>query len=367
MGVSPAGVAVVGCGLIGRRRARTAALHAQTELRLVVDTGPARASEVAQEYGADAAGDWRTALQRDDVQAVVVCTPNALLVPIAMAALASGRHVLIEKPMGRTADEAFELARAAATSAGILKIGFNHRYHPALAEVHRRLQAGEIGRLIQLRARYGHGARPGCEGEWRADARLAGGGELLDQGVHVIDLFQWLAGVPERVHAEMQTAAWGIHPLEDNAFGLLRFRTGAVGQMHVSMTQWRNLFSLEVHGDTGALLVEGLGGSYGVERLTIIRRNLDGGVPESETVSFEGPDLSWDAEWDDFAGALHGHPLRHGHPVEGVQVMRTVAALYEAARSGTAVTLPDAVPPTSAAMPSDPPARDAAGTPPLAP
>jgi predicted dehydrogenase len=329
--VNPVGVAVIGCGLIGTRRAATAAADPRTTLRLVVDRDESRARTLAAEHGAEAAADWRAALQREDIGAVVVCTPNALLAPIAGAALESGRHVLIEKPMGRNVAEAQRIAAAAAAAGRVLKIGFNHRYHPAIERAGELLRAGEVGRLIQLRARYGHGSRPGCEHEWRGDRELAGGGELLDQGVHVVDLFHWLAGTPLRVHAEVQTAVWPLGPLEDNAFALMRFADGVVGQLHVSMTQWKNLFSLEVHGERGALLVEGLGGSYGTEQLTVVRRNLAGGVPQLDTVTFDGPDMSWQAEWTDFAAALEGAPLRHGTPGEGMAVMRTVGAIYEAA------------------------------------
>ena len=330
MAVAPVGVAVIGCGLIGARRARSAGAHAETALRVVYDTDAARAGAVAAEHNAAVAASWQEAVARADVAAVVVCTPNAFLVPIALEALRLGRHVLIEKPMGRSLAEAEALA-AAARGGTVLKIGFNHRYHPAVAHAHDLFAAGAIGELIQLRARYGHGSRPGCEREWRADPDLAGGGELLDQGVHVLDLFHWFGGAVERVQAEVQTAVWRIAPLEDNAFALLRFTSGAVGQLHVSMTQWKNLFSLEVHGTTGALIVEGLGGSYGVETLTVVRRNEAGGVPAVETVRYEGPDASWEHEWADFAAAVGGAPLSGGSAQDGLTVMATVEALYRAA------------------------------------
>jgi predicted dehydrogenase len=337
MAVTPVGVAVVGCGLIGRRRAAAAAADERTRLGVVVDIDEARAAALGTRLGADHGPDWRAALERDDIGALVVCTPNALLVPIAAAALQAGRSVLIEKPMGRSLGEARQLAAVAAAAPGVLKIGFNHRYHPAVARARELFEADEIGGLVNMRARYGHGSRPGCEREWRGDPRVAGGGELLDQGVHVLDLFHWFAGPPIRVQAELQTAVWPLGPLEDNAFALLRFAGGVVGQLHVSMTQWRNLFSLEIHGSRGALLAEGLGGSYGPERLTVIRRALQGGVPDVESVTFDGPDTSWQEEWSDFAAALHGRGLRHGTVADGLLAMATLEAAYAAAAAGAAV------------------------------
>lgn len=333
------GVAVIGSGLVGERRARAAATDARTALRLVVDTDRGRSTKLAAELGADAARDWREAIDRSDIGAVVVSTPNALLVPIGIAALRAGRHVLIEKPMGRNATEARALTAEARRAGTVLKVGFNHRFHPAIARANELFRTGAIGRLVQLRARYGHGARPGYELEWRGDAESAGGGELLDQGVHVVDLFQWFAGPAIRAQAELQTAVWELGRLEDNAFGLLRYGAGVVGQFHASMTQWKNLFSLEVHGDRGALIVEGLGGSYGTETLTVVRRNMAGGVPESERTPYDEPDSSWSLEWSDFAEAIHGGRMLHGLPDDGLRVMATVDALYAAARSGSAISI----------------------------
>lgn len=333
----PLGVAVIGCGLIGTRRARTAAAHADTQLRVTVDEDIGRATALAAD-GCDTSADWRVAVSRSDIDIVVVATPNGRLAEITMAALAAGKHVLIEKPMGRSLDEARRIADAAAASDRVLQIGFNHRYHPAIRRAAQAVHAGSLGRLISLRARYGHGGRPGLEREWRSDPELAGGGELIDQGVHVADLLHWLAGMPTRAFALTRTAVWPIAPLEDNAYGLLEFDDGAVAQLHVSMTQWRNLFSLEVHGERGAVIVEGLGGSYGDERLIRMQRAFEGGAPSVEEERFDGEDASWSREWDAFIAAIAGGPPAAG-AVDGVAAMRIIDALYRSARSGAVAEL----------------------------
>lgn len=331
------GVVVIGCGLIGRRRAEAAAAHPRSRLVAVVDVDAGRVQALAGSLGAAAEADWRAALERPDVNAVVVATPNGLLAEIGCAALRSGRHVLLEKPMGRGYAEARELASVAERSGRLLKVGFNHRYHPAIERAHAIAAEGGVGRIVHLRARYGHGARPGCEREWRADPEQAGGGELTDQGVHLTDLFHWFAGVPTHAFGLAQTAVWPLAPLEDNGYGLFRFRDGAVGQLHASMNQWKNLFSLEVAGEDGALVVEGLGGSYGTERLTQVRRRREGGAPDVEVTEFPGPDGSWTVEWDDFvAGVLEGREVR-GSAADGVAAMRMVDALYRSAASGAMV------------------------------
>jgi predicted dehydrogenase len=324
--------AVIGCGLIGTRRAERAAANEASTLAITVDSSETRARELAGRFGAEWATDWNDAVRRPDVDVVVVSTPNAYLCDIAVAALENGKHVLIEKPMGRDLAEAEMLADVARTSRGVLKIGFNHRYHPALRTAHERFVAGEIGAPIAIRARYGHGGRAGYENEWRGDPMLAGGGELTDQGVHVLDLIHWFAGTPQEAFAYLTTAVWPIAPLEDNAFGLLRFAGGCVATLHTSWTQWKNLFSFEIFGSDGSLVVEGLGGSYGVERLAAARRNPAGGVPEVETIEYEGPDESWAAEWSDFIAAIRDGKPYWGTPDDGLRVMRALHALYASSR-----------------------------------
>jgi predicted dehydrogenase len=335
----PLRVAVIGCGLIGMRRAEQAARHDTTSLVLAVDTSAAAANAAVERFGGTAARDWQMAVDSETVDVVVVATPNAHLHDIAVAALDNGKHVLIEKPMGCNLDQAESLAHHARKAHGLLKIGFNHRYHPALRLAHERFDDGAIGEPIALRARYGHGGRPGYENEWRGDARLAGGGELTDQGVHVADLTHWFVGMPAQAFAYLQTAVWPIAPLEDNAFGLLRYAGGCTASIHTSWTQWKNLFSFEIFGTRGSLAVEGLGGSYGVERLVRALRNPLGGPPAMDEIAFEGPDESWSLEWDDFIGAILRETPYWGTPEDGLAAMRIVDALYRSARANAPVTL----------------------------
>jgi len=221
-----------------------AAGHPDSALEVVVDVREDAARALAAACRCRWALDWAPAVADPAVNVVVVSTPNDQLVPVALAALDAGKDVLIEKPMGRDLPEARRLERAAADSGRRLKIGFNHRYHPAIAQARALAAAGRIGDLINVRVRYGHGGRAGYEKEWRGDAARAGGGELTDQGIHVLDLLQCLLGLPGEVLCYTQTAVWPVAPLEDNAFAMLRYRGGAVAPFHTSWTQWKNLFSL---------------------------------------------------------------------------------------------------------------------------
>ena len=245
-------------------------------------------------------------------------------------------------PRARTASssagrgEARLLADAARKAKRIVKVGFNHRYHPAIAEAHKRFAAGTIGTLINARGRYGHGGRPGYEKEWRGNPELAGGGELTDQGVHLLDLLHWFAGAPVSVFGATQRAIWPIEPLEDNGFALLRYASGATAQFHTSWTQWKNLFSLEIFGTAGELVMDGLGGSYGTEKLTMHMRKPEGGAPDTTEQIFDGPDNSWRDKWQDFLGAIEGKPFL-GTPEDGVSVMAALEAIYRSSSEQRAV------------------------------
>ncbi|MBV8284412.1 MAG: Gfo/Idh/MocA family oxidoreductase [Candidatus Eremiobacteraeota bacterium] len=331
--------AVVGCGLIGARRAEETSLHSRSRLILCIDTSQSPARQTAERYGAAWSTDWRIAVDDEHIDAIVICTPNAAVYDIALAALARGKHLLVEKPMGCNLAQAEALAAAAAASTGIFKVGFNHRYHPAISKAKELLDRGEVGRTISVRARYGHGGRPGYEKEWRCDPALSGGGELLDQGVHVADLLAWFAGVPDEAFAFLQSAVWPIAPLEDNAFGLLRYRSGVIASVHTSWTQWKNLFSFEIFGEAGSLSIDGLGGSYGPERLIVAKRNRAGGAPSMREEVFEGPDRSWAVEWHQFVDAIEQRTPYWGTPADGVAAMRIVNALYASARDGVVVPL----------------------------
>ncbi|MBI4634981.1 MAG: Gfo/Idh/MocA family oxidoreductase [Candidatus Rokubacteria bacterium] len=331
------GVGVVGCGAIGLRRATVAASHPASRVVAVADLEPARAREAAEAAGAQTLAGWREVVRHPEVDVVIVATTHDWLAPISIAALEAGKHVLCEKPMAAGSREAGELVAAVRRTGRFLKVGFNHREHPAIRQAHDLAVRGEVGDIYFIRCRYGHGGRPGYEREWRMDPERSGGGELLDQGIHAIDLFRWFLG--DLSEATGITATWEWRaPVEDNVFALFRTPQGQVASLHASWTQWKNLFSFEVVGARGALLVEGLGKSYGTERLTMQRR-IPSGPPEEERLEFPEPDRSWDREWEDFVAAIRGAGAPAVGAEDGLAALRLVEAVYESARSGATVRL----------------------------
>jgi predicted dehydrogenase len=287
------GVAIVGCGTIGRKRTKALA---GARLVAAADVVPDRAATL----GAPAhSTDWREVVRRDDVDIVIVATINSLLAEVAVGALDAGKHVLVEKPAARNTGELDRIIAAARKSNKLVRVGFNHRYHPALLKAKEIADAGEIGDMMFVRGRYGHGGRVGYDREWRADPKLSGGGELIDQGVHLIDLARRFLGDFTTVSGEAPTMYWDM-PVDDNAFLLLKTAEERIAFLHVSCTEWKNLFSLEIYGRKGKLHIDGLGGSYGVERLAFYRMLPQMGPPETTNWEFPGPDLSWETEFTEF-------------------------------------------------------------------
>ena len=343
--VSRLGVGVVGCGLIGQRRAHIAYNSADEFLVMVADVDEQKALDVANQYGCLATINWQEVVINDEIDIVIVATPNKFLMPVVLAALNAGKHVLCEKPPGRNAAETEQMVLAAHKAQRVLKVGFNHRYHPAIWKAHELFEDGVIGRPMFIRAVYGHGGRPGYDEEWRGSADLSGGGEMLDQGVHIVDLCRWFLGEFSEVFATSGTYFWNLGEfesglqLEDNAFALLRTKQGQVAQLHTSWTQWKNRFSFEIFGEDGFLRLEGLGGSYGTESLTYGRRRQESGPPIIEEFEFTGPDNSWIDEWEDFTSAIRtkAQPLSNGD--DGLQTMRVIAAFYSSVTNGEVVHL----------------------------
>jgi predicted dehydrogenase len=330
-------VGLIGAGLQGQRRARVLRQVDGARLAFVADVNEQAAEALAREAGCRSSARWQDVIE-DRVDAVLVCTPPHLHAPIGIAAAEAGKHVLCEKPLARTLAEAEAMVGATKAAGVKLKCGLNHRHHPGIRQAHRWLSQGRIGEIDFIRCRYGIGGRVGYEREWRGRADIAGGGQLMDQGTHAVDLSRWFLGEFSEVFAFLSTRFWAISPLEDNAFALLRTASGQVASLHASWTQWKNLFSFEVYGHDGYIQVEGLGGSYGIERAILGLRDFS--APFREEISeFRGEDTSWHEEWREFVAAIGEKRDPLGSGQDGLAALRLVDALYESARTGRVVRL----------------------------
>lgn len=315
-------VAIVGCGLIGHKRAQAIAGH---DLVAVADRDIARAEALAERFpGCSVCADWEQLVTRDDVDIVIVATTHDALAEITLAAVQERKHVLVEKPAARSSHELEPVIAAAQERDVRVRVGFNHRYHPALRRAHAIHDAGALGPLLYVRGRYGHGGRPGYEREWRADPALSGGGELIDQGIHLIDLSRWFLGDFTDIQGSIHSYFWKM-PVEDNGFLLLHTAQRQAALLHASCTEWKNLFSFEIFGRDGKLEITGLGGSYGVERLTHYRMLPEMGPPETTIWEYPMADTSWKVEFEEFVEDIR----QQREPAAGLNDAHAALAIVE--------------------------------------
>ncbi len=340
------GVAIVGCGLVGAKR--VAALPAGAELVAVFDPDVARATAVAgsapsmQEGAVVVSSSARAAIEHPAASLVIVATPHRELPDLACLALRAGRDVLVEKPGAADLAGALAIADAATTSGRRARVGFNHRFHPSLLEARRLVGAefgaqGAYGAPMFIRARYGHGGRLGYEREWRADAAISGGGELIDQGIHLVDLTRFLAGDVTLACSDLRTTFWPMD-VEDNAFLALDCASGAFAWLHASWTEWKNLFSLEIMLERAKIEISGLGGSYGVETLTLFEMLPEMGPPIESRQWWDGTDDSWARELADVTAVIAGddaHDACGASIDDAVAALRVVDAAYTAQRKAS--------------------------------
>ena len=312
-------VAVVGCGLIGHKR--TAALG-DDRLVACFDVVPERAKELGP------ACDSLDELLARQADVVICATSHDQLADVAVAALDAGSHVLVEKPAGIGVADVDRIAAAAERAGRQVKVGFNHRYHPAIAQALGLAKSGQFGDVMFVRARYGHGGRLGYEQEWRADPARGGGGELTDQGMHLLDLIHVLLDEIPLHSALLRTNFWDMR-VEDNAALIL----GEPGdhrapwaQLHVSWSEWKNMFSMEIYCRTGKLQVDGLQGSYGPQKLTVYAMSPQLGPPETDVYDFVPGDVSWGREWEHVRAAVTG-----GEPLDDLRGARWCWELVEQA------------------------------------
>jgi 1,5-anhydro-D-fructose reductase (1,5-anhydro-D-mannitol-forming) len=279
-------------------------------------------------------------LNNPDIDAVFICCVNALNKDMTIAALRAGKHVMCEKPPAFTAAEVEVIREVEAATGKVLMYGFNHRNHGAALKMKKIVTDGDLGRILWMRGRYGKSVDENYSNTWRADPKLAGGGILIDQGIHMLDLFHFLAGDFDEIQAMVSHLYWDLPGIEDNVFAQLRnSKTGCVASLHSTMIQWRHLFALEVFMERGYMVLNGLktgSGSYGAEQLVVAKNRSVAPAAtwrEESSETFE-VDESWDREAHAFADwILTGKPESgSGDSMSALKVMRVIDAIYATER-----------------------------------
>ena len=197
-------------------------------------------------------------------------------------------------------------------------------YHRSIRKAREIIDEGKLGELMFTRARYGHGARIGYDEEWRSKPNLSGGGELIDQGAHLIDLSRWFFGEFTEVQGFANTYFWKM-PVDDNCFMLLKTHKKQVSFLHVSCTEWKNLFSMEIYGDKGKIELSGLGGSYGIEKITWYNLLPEMGPPETVCWEYPMEDDSWEIELAEFYEDI----LLDRYPASGLDDAKAALKIIE--------------------------------------
>ena len=325
-------IGICGFGKMGQIRANAIGPRSDCEVVKVFDVqydATADAYEKAESIDA--------IVNDPDIDAVVVSLPNFLNKKTTIDSLRAGKHVFCEKPPALTAQDVMDIRAVEAETGKILMYGFNHRQHAAVMEMKRLIDTGEYGRVLWMRGRYGKSVDRDFLTGWRADKKLAGGGILLDQGIHMLDLMLFIAGQPfDEVNAMVSTLYWNTPGIEDNVFAMMRnTESGLCCSLHSTMTQWRHLFSLEVFLQRGYMVLNGLktsSGTYGEEELTYARNRSKAPAAswETEERKHYPVDESWSREIEIFMQAIaSGEPVKFGSSQQALDVMSLIGRIYE--------------------------------------
>lgn len=324
-------VGIAGYGVVGKRR------------RQFIDEHPALDCVAVCDQKLDAAGEFPdgvryyrhySELLKEELEALFVCIPNDIAPAATIAGLERGLHVFCEKPPGRNVEDIQQVIKTENANPRLkLKYGFNHRYHDSVRDALEIVRGGELGNIISLRGLYGKSAIISFESDWRTKRDIAGGGILLDQGIHMVDLMRLFAGEFEQVHSFVTNDFWK-HDVEDNAYALIRMECGVIAMLHSSATQWRHRFQLEITLEKGMLILSGIlsgSKSYGAETLTVAwAADDDRGDPREQTTKYN-EDNSWRDEIAEFVEAIvQDRPIMNGTSLDALRTMQSVYRIYHA-------------------------------------
>ncbi|MEQ8711279.1 MAG: Gfo/Idh/MocA family oxidoreductase [Rhodospirillales bacterium] len=324
-------VGIAGFGIVGQRRREHIDAHPDMQTVAVAD----------RRYETDGVFDDGVRyyqsykdLLGEDLDALFVCLTNDVAAEVTRAGLERGFHLFCEKPPGRTVEDIESVREVEQQRPDlVLKYGFNHRYHDSVQDALTLVRSGELGRVLNMKGAYGKSAIINFQSDWRTRREIAGGGILLDQGIHMVDLMRLFAGEFDDVHSFVSNDYWK-HDVEDNAFALMRSRSGVVAMLHSTATQWRHRFNLEMALEEGTIVLAGLltgSKSYGAETLTVAWRSHNGEGDPKEQVTRYNTDPSWRREIDEFADAVMGRAaVQNGSSADALATMELVYRIYRA-------------------------------------
>jgi predicted dehydrogenase len=320
-------VGIIGYGKMGQIRHQVISAFEDVQVQLIYDPEKVD-TEIEKAQNSD------QIIENPEIDAVFTCTPNYLNKPLTIQSLKAGKHVFCEKPPGFTAKDIEEIRAVEKESGKVLMYGFNHRHHASIKYMKKLVDDKEFGKILWMRGRYGKSVDETFYDNWRAKKELAGGGILIDQGIHMLDLLLHLGGNFDNVHASVSNLYWNLN-VEDNVFATLEnTKTGLAASLHSTMTQWRHLVSLEVFLEKGYLVLNGLktsSNSYGEEILTIAKNRSTAPVAtwkDEKNITYH-TDKSWESELTEFFSAIKSNrEVKLGNSSDALKLMKIIDKIY---------------------------------------
>ena len=320
-------VGIIGYGKMGQIRHQVISAFEDVQVQLIYDPEKVD-TEIEKAQNSD------QIIENPEIDAVFTCTPNYLNKPLTIQSLKAGKHVFCEKPPAFTAKDIEEIRAVEKESGKVLMYGFNHRHHASIKYMKKLVDDKEFGKILWMRGRYGKSVDETFYDNWRAKKELAGGGILIDQGIHMLDLFLHLGGNFDNVHASVSNLYWNLS-VEDNVFATLEnTKTGLAASLHSTMTQWRHLVSLEVFLEKGYLVLNGLktsSNAYGEEILTIAKNRSTAPAAtwkDEKNITYH-TDESWESELTEFFSAIKSNrEVKLGNSSDALKLMKIVDKIY---------------------------------------
>jgi predicted dehydrogenase len=323
-------VGIAGYGVVGRRRHQF--INQNSLLNVVSVCDITKAEGKLDREDVKVYTDYQKMIKEEKLDILFVCLTNDVAAHATILGLKSGCHVFCEKPPGRNLQEVREVIETEKLNPHLkLKYGFNHRYHDSVREALKIVKSGEYGKIINIRGVYGKSTIVNVENGWRANREIAGGGILLDQGIHMVDLIRLFAGEISEIKSYVSNSYWNLE-VEDNAFALMKSKSGVIIQFQSTATEWRHRFNLQINLEKGTIVLSGIlsgSKSYGQETLTIYPQDIQsGGNPKTEMVNYL-EDNSWRDEINEFANCVNENlSVQTGSSSDAYETLKLVYRIY---------------------------------------
>ena len=316
---------IIGCGKIGYKRAF--AIKKIGKIIACSDIDHSKSKKLAKIAKCHSYSSWKDLCNNKKIETIVVCTPHKFFDEIILYCAKRKKNIFVEKPGGINFYKTKQTLKNIKNQIKI-KVGYNHRYHPSIILAKKLIETNKIGKLMYLRARYGHGGRINYQNEWRFNKSISGGGELIDQGTHLIDLTIFFFGDIKKVIGINKSFFWK-RSVEDNVFINIKTKNNCIAFLHASCTEWKNLFSLEIYGRTGKIDINGLGGSYGKEKLILYKMKKKMGPPKIINYKFPKKDNSWEDELVEFIKEIRLNQQPKNNLKESLKILKIVDDIYK--------------------------------------